>query len=72
MIELLCEPGDLARIRFARSPMHELMNSMRIGGRADQTRMHQPWARSVHGAVAALRLDLLRPLLADRGTSRTS
>lgn len=65
VIELLCEPGDLARIRFARSPMQELMASMRVGGRADQTRMHRPWTRSVHGAVAALRLDLLRPLLDD-------
>jgi DNA-binding transcriptional ArsR family regulator len=66
VIELLYEPGDLARIRFARSPMLELVTSMRIGGRADQTRMHRPWERSVHGAVAGLRLDLLRPLLADR------
>jgi DNA-binding transcriptional ArsR family regulator len=65
VIELLCEAGDLARIRFARSPMQELMTSLRIGGRADQARMHRPWARSVHGAVAALRLELLRPLLGD-------
>jgi DNA-binding transcriptional ArsR family regulator len=65
MLELLCESGDLARIRFARSPMHELMTSMLIGGRADRTRMHEPWVRSVRGAVAALRLDLLRPLLGD-------
>jgi DNA-binding transcriptional ArsR family regulator len=64
VIELLCQPGDLARIRFARSPVQELMASMRVGGRADRTRMHRPWMRSVHGAVAALRLDLLRPLLA--------
>jgi DNA-binding transcriptional ArsR family regulator len=65
VIELLCESADLARIRFARSPMHELMASMRIGGRADRMQMHQPWARSVRGAVAALRLDLLGPLQAD-------
>ena len=65
MIELLCEPGDLTRLRFARSPMQELMTSLRIGGRAEQARMHRPWARSVQGAVGALRLDLLRPLLAD-------
>jgi DNA-binding transcriptional ArsR family regulator len=65
VIELLCESGDLARIRFARSPMHELMASMRIGGRADRTLMHRPWARSVRGAVAGLRLDLLRPLQSD-------
>jgi DNA-binding transcriptional ArsR family regulator len=45
--------------------MHELMASMRIGGRTDRMRMHQPWARSVRGAVAGLRLDLLRPLQAD-------
>jgi DNA-binding transcriptional ArsR family regulator len=65
VIELLCESGDLARIRFARSPMQELMTSMLIGGRADRTRMHRPWARSVHSAVSALRLDLLRALLDD-------
>src|SRR4051812_9809207 len=65
VIELLCEAGDLARIRFARSPMQELVTSLRIGERADRTRMHRPWARSVRGAVEGLRLDLLRPLLAD-------
>jgi DNA-binding transcriptional ArsR family regulator len=65
VIELLCEPGDLARIRFARSPVQELVTSMRIGGRADRTRMHRPWADSVRGAVAGLRLELLRPLIAD-------
>ena len=65
MIELLFEPGDLARIRFARSPMHELMSSMRIAHYADRSRMHQPWVRSVRGAVADLRLELLQPLLAD-------
>jgi hypothetical protein len=36
--------------------MHELMASMRIGGRADRTQMHRPWARSVRGAVAGVRL----------------
>lgn len=65
MIELLYEPGDLARIRFARSPMQELVTSMRIGGRADRMRMHGPWVRSVQSVVGTLRLDLLRPLLAD-------
>jgi DNA-binding transcriptional ArsR family regulator len=63
VIELLFGPGDLARIRFARSPMHELLSSVRIGDRADRVRMHRPWVRSVRGAVAALRLDLLRALL---------
>ena len=65
MLELLCEAGDLARIRFARSPLHECVTSMLVGGRADRARMHQPWVRSVHGAVTGLRLDLLRPLLSD-------
>lgn len=65
VIELLCESADLARIRFARSPMQELMASMRIGGRVDRMQMHLPWARSVRGAVGSLRLDLLGPLQAD-------
>ncbi|GAB3862967.1 DUF5937 family protein [Dactylosporangium cerinum] len=65
VIELLFEPGDLARIRFARSPMHEVMSSMRVADHAGRARMHQPWVRSVRGAVSALRLELLRPLLAD-------
>ena len=65
VIELLFEPGDLARIRFARSPVHELMSSMRIADHAERVRMHRPWVQSVRGAVAALRLELLRPLLAD-------
>ena len=65
MIELLFEPGDLARIRFARSPMLELVSSVRIADHADRARMHQPWVQSVRGSVSALRLDLLQPLLAD-------
>ncbi|WP_426507737.1 DUF5937 family protein [Dactylosporangium sp. McL0621] len=65
MIELLFEPGDLARIRFARSPMHELVSSVRIGDHADRARMHRPWVQSVRGGVAGLRLELLPALLAD-------
>ena len=64
VIELLFEPGDLARIRFARSPMHELMSSLRIADRADRARMHRPWVQLVRSAVSALRLELLQPLLA--------
>ncbi|GAA3283156.1 helix-turn-helix transcriptional regulator [Dactylosporangium vinaceum] len=65
MIELFFAPGDLARVRFARSPMQELVNSLRVGGRADRARMHQPWVRSVRGAVGALELELLPALLRD-------
>jgi DNA-binding transcriptional ArsR family regulator len=64
VIELLLAPDDLARIRFARSPMHELMGSMRIGRHADRARIHRRWVRSVRGEVADLRLGLLQPLLA--------
>ncbi|GAA3344982.1 DUF5937 family protein [Amorphoplanes nipponensis] len=65
MIELLCEAGDLARIRFARSPVQELVTSLLVARRPDRARMHRPWARSVRPAVAGLRLDLLRALLDD-------
>ncbi len=65
VIELLFEPGDLARIRFGRSPMLELMSSVRIADHADRARMHRPWVQSVRGAVSALRLELLQPLLSD-------
>ena len=65
VIELLFEPGDLARIRFARSPMLELMSSVRVADHADRARMHRPWVQSVRGAVSALRLELLQPLLSE-------
>jgi DNA-binding transcriptional ArsR family regulator len=64
VIELLFAPGDLARIRFGRSPMLELVSSVRIADYADRTRMHRPWVQSVRGPVSALRLELLHPLLA--------
>ncbi len=64
VIELLLGPDDLARIRFARSPMHELMGSMRVGDHVERARMHRPWMHSVRGSVADLRLGLLQPLLA--------
>jgi DNA-binding transcriptional ArsR family regulator len=66
VIELLFAPGDLARIRFGRSPMLELVNSVRIADRADRIRMHQPWVQSVRAPVSALQLELLQPLLAGR------
>ena len=65
VIELLFAPGDLARIRFGRSPMLELVSSVRIADHADRTRMHRPWVQSVRGPVSALRFELLQPLLAD-------
>ncbi|MGI5180999.1 DUF5937 family protein [Dactylosporangium sp. CA-152071] len=65
MIELLFEPGDLARLRFARSPMQELVSSVRVADHAERMRMHQPWVRSVRGGVSALRLELLRAVLGD-------
>jgi DNA-binding transcriptional ArsR family regulator len=65
VIELLLEADDLARVRFARSPMHELMGSLRVGRHADRARMHRRWVHSVRGAVGDLRLELLPPLLAD-------
>lgn len=65
VIELLFEPGDLARIRFGRSPMLELVSSVRIAGHADRARMHRPWIQSVRGDVSALRLELLQPLLSN-------
>ncbi len=45
--------------------MLELVSSMRIARHADRSRMHRPWAQSVHGPVSALRLELLPPLLAN-------
>ncbi|MFI5916073.1 DUF5937 family protein [Dactylosporangium sp. NPDC051541] len=65
MIELLFEAGDLARIRFARSPVQELVSSLRIFGRADRVRMHRVWVEAVRGAVGGLGLELLPALVKD-------
>ena len=67
MIELRFAAADLARVRFGRSPMQEVVSSLRVLAGPRTGGMHQRWAAAARPRVAALRLDVLRALVAHQG-----
>jgi DNA-binding transcriptional ArsR family regulator len=67
VIELRFTAADLARVRFARSPMQELVTSMRVLSAPRPAGMHQRWARAARPGVRALPVDLLRALIGSWG-----
>lgn len=63
MIEILFGPDDLTRIRFARSPMEELLHSVPVLAGARRLPMHRPWLAMAAPRVAGLDLSVLLALL---------
>jgi DNA-binding transcriptional ArsR family regulator len=66
MIEIPMESPDLARIRFAYSPIRELTASLRVIGDASRHYMYRTWLSGVGGQLGGLGLD---QLVALAGTS---
>jgi hypothetical protein len=58
MIEFVLEHADLARVRFAHSPVRELAASLRVLQDHRRRPMHEDWLASVRPRLAGLRLDL--------------
>ncbi|MBP5942405.1 ArsR/SmtB family transcription factor [Streptomyces acidiscabies] len=57
---------DLADTRFAVSPLHETVLSLRVLREPGLSALHLPWRRSVLGRLSALDTDLLMSLVAAR------
>jgi len=56
---------DLAKVRFARSPMEELRNSVYVLTGRRGTDLHRPWVSLARARLAGLDLTVLFTLLSD-------
>lgn len=62
MIQLRLGPDDLARIRFALSPLEELVHSVPVLTGSGQHMVHRPWRAKALSAVAGIDLRVLADL----------
>jgi DNA-binding transcriptional ArsR family regulator len=62
MIELVLDHSDLARVRFAHSPVRELATSLLVLQDPSRRVMHGHWLASIRPRLGGLRLDLLTAL----------
>jgi DNA-binding transcriptional ArsR family regulator len=56
MIELIFTPDDVAGIRFAFSPIGELVNSLRVLADPSRRALHLPWVRTTAARIRGLDL----------------
>ncbi|MCO5967023.1 ArsR/SmtB family transcription factor [Actinoallomurus soli] len=63
MIEFLFAPDDVARVRFAFSPLWELMHSLRVLADPSRRALHLPWVRAVRPRLRGLDLTPLHALV---------
>jgi DNA-binding transcriptional ArsR family regulator len=68
MISFVLGVEDLADTRFALSPLHETLFSLRVLQDPGLSALHLPWRRSVLGELGTLDTDLLMSLVAQRRT----
>ncbi|MEU9044947.1 MULTISPECIES: ArsR family transcriptional regulator [unclassified Kitasatospora] len=68
MISFVLDVEDLADTRFALSPLHEAVLSLRVLQDPGLSALHLPWRRSVLGRLGALDTGLLMSLVARRRT----
>jgi DNA-binding transcriptional ArsR family regulator len=59
MIEFVFAPDDVARVRFAFSPLWELVRSLRVLADPSGHALHLPWARTVRPRLRGLGLEPL-------------
>jgi DNA-binding transcriptional ArsR family regulator len=64
VIELVLQHADLARVRFAQSPVWELAASLRTLRDGTRHHMHRRWLSSLGGTLTSVRMDLLFALMA--------
>ena len=62
MIEITLAHSDLARVRFAHSPVEELVASLRVLQDPGRQLMYGRWVSATRGRLGGLRLDLLAAL----------
>ncbi|MER7683892.1 ArsR family transcriptional regulator [Streptomyces sp. NPDC097610] len=68
MISFVLGVEDLADTRFALSPLHETLFSLRVLQDPGLSALHLPWRRSVLGSLGTLDTGLLMSLVAQRRT----
>ncbi|MET7905663.1 helix-turn-helix domain-containing protein [Streptomyces sp. NPDC005355] len=68
MISFVLGVEDLADTRFAVSPVHETLLSLRVLQDPGLSALHLPWRRSVLGRIGTLDTELLMSLVARRRT----
>ncbi|MFB9833495.1 ArsR/SmtB family transcription factor [Actinoallomurus acaciae] len=68
MISFVLGVEDLADTRFALSPLHETVLSLRVLRDPSLSALHLPWRRSVLGGLGSLDTDLLMSLVGPRRT----
>ncbi|MCF6525148.1 helix-turn-helix transcriptional regulator [Streptomyces sp. JJ36] len=68
MISFVLGVEDLADTRFALSPLHETLFSLRVLQDPGLSPLHLPWRRSVLGSLGTLDTGLLMSLVAQRRT----
>ena len=62
MIEIVLAHSDLARVRFAHSPIEELVASLRVLQDPGRQLMYGRWVAATRGRLGGLRLELLAAL----------
>ncbi|WP_019630923.1 ArsR/SmtB family transcription factor [Actinomadura atramentaria] len=67
MIEFEFGPGDVARVRFAFSPLWEAVRSLRVLADPSGHALHLPWARAVRPRLRGLDLAPLRAVIPAAG-----
>ena len=67
MVRFVFSVEDLARTRFAISPMHELVHSLVALRDPAHAALHVPWLRSLSGRLDGLPLERAVALLPPRG-----
>lgn len=67
MIELVFAPDDVARVRFAFSPLWELVRSVRVLKDPSGYALHLPWAHAVRASARGLDLGPLWELVPSAG-----
>ncbi|MFC5753409.1 ArsR/SmtB family transcription factor [Actinomadura rugatobispora] len=67
MIEFVFAPDDVARVRFAFSPLWELVHGLRVLADPSRHALHLPWVRRVRPRLRGLDLELLGELVPAEG-----
>ncbi|GAA4229925.1 DUF5937 family protein [Actinomadura meridiana] len=67
MIELLFAPDDAARVRFAFSPLWEMVRSLRVLADPSGHALHLPWVHAVRPRLRGLDLGPLREVVPPAG-----
>ncbi|TDD97140.1 ArsR/SmtB family transcription factor [Actinomadura rubrisoli] len=67
MIELVFAPDDVARVRFAFSPLWELVRSLRVLADPSGHALHLPWVHSVRPRLRGLGIEPLREVVLSWG-----